>query len=102
MFKRRRLRRTIASMGHRTAFATLRSMAAQGSKDNRTMLLAAERALATAPDGNCYTIERWIIPLREGRTVRVKTFPMKITKINDVDAASVDEIEETMRGVDQP
>jgi hypothetical protein len=101
MFKRRRLQRAIASMDHRTAFATLRSMAAAGSKDNRTMLFAAERALATAPDGDRYAIERWLTPLRESRTVRSTVFPMTLTKLNGVDAASVEEIEEAMQGVDR-
>ncbi len=90
MFRRRRFRRSIASMDHRTAFSTLRLMSAQGSTDHRTMLMLAERALATSPDGEtCFHVERWLVPLREGRVIRTKTGG----KLVSIDGTSVDLIE---------
>jgi hypothetical protein len=75
---------------------------AHNGGSQREMLALAEEALREARSGE----ERqqaltWLEPLRAGRTVKTTSAPMTLLSWAGVDARSIDEIEEALRGVEE-
>jgi hypothetical protein len=101
MLKRWRLRRSVPAMDHGEAMLTLRRLAYGGSSDRKTMTLLAERAVVTAPDGMLRdNAERWAVPLRAGRPVRVKSGG-QILSIGGVSVELIDAVNEVFEQGEQ-
>jgi hypothetical protein len=89
-------------MTHDAAMLTMRRMSAQSSRDAKTLLLLAQRAVDTAPDDDARDqAKRWRDVYRAGRLVKTTSFPMKLLSWSGVDIRLVDAVEDVFKEMER-
>jgi hypothetical protein len=96
LYRQWRTKRIINRLDHDEAAQLMRYFAYNKGVQSPVVLMLAERALATAPEGHRYNLALWVRMLRAGRKIKVATYPAEFT-VPDQDLEMDPELEHAVR-----